>query len=209
MAPRLDFGGNKAGQLKACKGLASEITEKGALIYDLLGSEITLRDTRNSILSQAFEMEHLQRAVTRAIEGLMEQTARTQAGIENLAADEVNLKSKIDKKRAEWERANKRLKSLQGVRPAYMDEYEKVEGQLVKLYYSYMDKYRNLAWLEHQLEEFNRVESERFQETQTNLQNMQTRLREAELTILKGSVNPDAHGSGTSLVLGSLKRLKN
>ncbi len=42
MAPRLDFA-SKAPQLKACKALASEITEKGALLFDLLGMEITLR----------------------------------------------------------------------------------------------------------------------------------------------------------------------
>jgi hypothetical protein len=41
------------------------------------------------------------------------------------AGDEKNLEAKIEKKRAELERNEKRLKSLQSVRPAFMDDYEK------------------------------------------------------------------------------------
>ncbi len=41
-----------------------------------------------------------------------------------------------------------------------MDEYEKVEVELVKLYEAYMEKYRNLSYLEQQLDEFNREEQD-------------------------------------------------
>ena len=44
--------------------------------------------------------------------------------------DEGNLKSKLDKKQMELERNQKRLRALQGVRPHFMDEYEKLEGEL-------------------------------------------------------------------------------
>ena len=48
-------------------------------------------------------------------------------------------------------------------RPAYMDEYEKLEEDLQKLYDAYMVRFRNLAYLESQLEEYNRVEQDKFE----------------------------------------------
>ena len=78
--------------------------------------------------------------------------------IENLGSDQTNLENKIAKKREEVERAEKRLKSLQSVRPAYMDEYEKHEVDLIRLYQIYMERFRNLAFLEQQIDERNRDE---------------------------------------------------
>ena len=108
------------------------------------------------------------------------------AAFENLQADEANLVSKIDKKKQEFERAEKRLKSLQGVRPAYMDEYERIEKDLVGIYETYMEKFRNLAYLEQQLDDYNREEQDKFVETEESLKRMQNRLREEELNLLRG-----------------------
>ena len=44
-----------------------------------------------------------------------------------------------------------------------MDEYEKLEEDLQKLYDAYMVRFRNLAYLESQLEEYNRVEQDKFE----------------------------------------------
>ena len=41
---------------------------------------------------------------------------KTQQAIENIASDEANLEAKIDKKKAELERNQKRLETLQSVR---------------------------------------------------------------------------------------------
>jgi hypothetical protein len=48
-------------------------------------------------------------------------------------------------------------------RPAYMDEYEKLEEDLQKLYEVYMDKFRNLTYLEAQQEEYYRAEQDKFE----------------------------------------------
>lgn len=50
--------------------------------------------------------------------------------MENLSADEANLEAKIEKRSQELERNKKRLRALQSVRPAFMDEYEKLEKDL-------------------------------------------------------------------------------
>lgn len=49
------------------------------------------------------------------------------------------------------------------LRPAFMDEYEKIEDELQKQYATYVEKMKNLCYLESQLEEYNRLEQERFE----------------------------------------------
>ena len=83
--------------------------------------------------------------------------------LENSASDEANLEMKIEKKKAEFERNQKRLRSLANVRPAFMDEYEKLEGELSKQYEVYVEKHRNLSYLEHLLEEHNKVEQDQME----------------------------------------------
>ncbi len=41
--------------------------------------------------------------------------------------------------------------------PAFMDEYEKLEGELAEEYDVYLEKFRNLDFLEHELDVHNRV----------------------------------------------------
>ena len=54
--------------------------------------------------------------------------------VRDLEADEKGLDAKIKRKQAELERSEKRLKSLQSMRPPFMDEYEKLEKDLVVHY---------------------------------------------------------------------------
>lgn len=44
-----------------------------------------------------------------------------------------------------------------------MDEYEKIEEELQKQYDTYVEKFRNLCFLESQLDEYHRLEQERFE----------------------------------------------
>ncbi|KAJ3189474.1 Clusterin-associated protein 1 [Gaertneriomyces sp. JEL0708] len=177
---------SRIGQLRTCRQLGSEITETGAWLYDLLAKEMQLRDVRTAVISRPFELNTMQVAVNEAITNLRGQLSVTQAALDNLGADEGNLLSKIDKKKSELERAQKRLQSLQSVRPAYMDEFERIQKDLVVLYEQYMDRFRNQAYLEQQLDEHNRQEQDRFEETEGTLKKMQTRLREEELRLLRG-----------------------
>merc|ERR1712072_1043519 len=54
----------------------------------------------------------------------------------------------------ELERHEKRLSSLQNVRPAFMDEYEKLEGELQKQYSVYLERFRNLDYLQADLQTY-------------------------------------------------------
>jgi len=54
--------------------------------------------------------------------------------IKNLERDEKLLEEKIRKKVMDLERAEKRFQTLTNVKPAYMDEYERLEHELEKIY---------------------------------------------------------------------------
>ncbi|KAJ3076427.1 Clusterin-associated protein 1 [Podochytrium sp. JEL0797] len=181
--------------LKSIHPLSTQITSLGAHLHTSLSTELTLRQTRLLVLARPFDLAHMHDAVSGAVEALKRQIGETREAGEGLEADEVNLGVKIEKRRVELERAEKRLKSLQGVRPAYMDEYEKIEVDLVKLYEIYMDKFRNLAYLEQQLDEHDRIEQDKFEETEQSLKKMQTRLREEEMQLLRG--DKEIHDSVT------------
>ena len=46
-----------------------------------------------------------------------------------------------------------------------MDEYERLERELEKIYEEYIEKFRNLDYLEHELDVYNMMENEKFEET--------------------------------------------
>ncbi|XP_039348170.1 clusterin-associated protein 1 isoform X7 [Mauremys reevesii] len=178
--------------LKAARQLASEITSRGASLYDLLGKEVELRELRTESIARPLEINETEKVMKIAIKDVLEQVQKTKDMLNNVASDEANLEAKIEKRKLELERNQKRLQTLQSVRPAFMDEYEKIEEELQKQYSSYLEKFRNLAYLEQQLDDHHRVEQERFEEAENTLRLMQNRLKEEEKRLLKSGSNDDS-----------------
>merc|ERR1719408_1045748 len=110
---------------------------------------------------------------------------------EELQKDEKSLEGKIKKKRQELERLKKRLDQLTSVRPAFMDEYEQLESELEKYYDQYVGRFRNLDYLEHELDRFNKDEEDRMEENKRALKKMQKRLRDEEWRMLRGEGDDD------------------
>jgi clusterin-associated protein 1 len=106
----------------------------------------------------------------------------------DLEADEKGLDAKIKRKQADLERHEKRLKSLSSVRPAFMDEYEKLEKDLVRHYDGYLERFRNLEYLEHELDVYHKDEQDKVDENDRSLKRMQKKLREEELRQLRGEM---------------------
>ncbi|XP_057263914.1 clusterin-associated protein 1 isoform X2 [Pezoporus wallicus] len=184
--------GSKITDLKAARQLASEITSKGASMYDLLGKEVELREARTESIARPLEINEAEKVMKIAINCVMEQVQKTKDMLNNVALDEANLEAKIEKRKLELERSQKRLQTLQSVRPAFMDEYEKIEEQLQKQYSSYLEKFRNLTYLEQLLDDHRRTEQEMFEEAANMLCLMQNRLKEEEQLLLKGATNDDS-----------------
>lgn len=55
---------------------------------------------------------------------------------------------------------------FQSFRPPYMDEYEHYEGQLKDLYREYVVQFRNLAFLQEQLDSVEKMELQRSAEAE-------------------------------------------
>eukprot|EP00118_Oscarella_pearsei_P017415 m.172298 g.172298 ORF g.172298 m.172298 type:complete len:1343 (+) comp39084_c0_seq21:24-4052(+) len=180
---------NKAADLKMVRQLASEITEHGSSLSALLKQEVELQEMRSGVIGKPLELNEIERELKTSINQVHGKTREVFHRLENLAGDEANLEARIEKKKQELERNQKRLKSLQNVRPAFMDEYEKLEGDLKRQYEEYIDRFRNLTYLEHQLEELNRIEQEKLEATNSSLQEMQKRMQEHE-SFLHGGQDP-------------------
>uniref|UniRef100_A0A8C5MPQ4 U1 small nuclear ribonucleoprotein 70 kDa n=1 Tax=Leptobrachium leishanense TaxID=445787 RepID=A0A8C5MPQ4_9ANUR len=184
--------GSKIADLKMARQLASEITSKGASLYDLLGKEAELRELRTAAIARPLEINETEKVLRSSIKEVLEQVQKMKDFISNGTSDEANLESKIEKRKQDLERTQKRLQTLHTVRPAFMDEYEKIEEELQKQYEVYIEKYRNLFYLEHLLEEHHRNEQLRFEEAEDTLRQMQSKLREEEDRLQKtGNSNED------------------
>merc|ERR1719498_1087814 len=84
-----------------------------------------------------------------------------------------------------------------------MDEYEKLERELERIYDQYLERFRNLDYLEHELDLLNKAEQNKMEENERALKRMQKRLHEAEWRLLRG----EQEGDGDEL-LESSKRTK-
>lgn len=104
--------------------------------------------------------------------------------VNKLKQSEAQLESKIERRGAELERARKRLQGISSVRPEHMDEYEKLESELEKYYQIYIDKFRNLDYLENQLDIYTTKEQEKREESEAALKKIQAKFQQEEYKII-------------------------
>merc|ERR1719261_400833 len=131
-----------------------------------------------------------------------EQTENLKQMLANLSSDESSMQQRIDKKRSELDRHEKRFASLKAVRPAFMDEYERLEAELSAHYSMYVQAWRNMSYLESELDDINASEEDRIAENDRQLKNMQRRLREEELRVLRGQTKVDERALDEALMAG-------
>jgi len=200
-----DFGlSSRLSDLKNTRTLCSQIVETGAGLFDLLQKEVDLRGDREKALrfldgmsrnlDSNSEHEVVERALAQLLGGHGQNLEQLKTMSEELQRDEKNLEQKIKKKRQELDRCKKRLSSLVNVRPAFMDEYEQLEQEFERYYEQYVGRFRNLDYLEHEIDVLNREEKERMEENERALKRMQKRLREEEWRLLRGEGQDEKPG---------------
>jgi len=177
-------------EIDQTRKLGEEITESGVKLNSLLEHEDEYKDDREKALrfldatrdtytrSAGSEMEYVKTSIRNIIIGVDEQVTSLEKQCEDFAHDERKISREIRKKRTELERHEKRLKSLESVRPAFMDEYEKLEVDLKREYEVYLEKFRNLDYLEHRLDEINATEALKVKQAERALKRMQARLQQ-------------------------------
>ncbi|XP_020291052.1 clusterin-associated protein 1 [Pseudomyrmex gracilis] len=157
---------DKINELKTTRQLASQLTINGATLFDLLGREVELREIRNTKVARQFDTSEIEVALKDVIESTRKEIDETKKQIDNVKDTEQNLDTRIERRRTELDRNQKRLQTLKKVRPAFMEEFEKLEVELRALYDEYLQKFRYLAYLEHVHEDAAKAEQERFERRQ-------------------------------------------
>uniref|UniRef100_A0A3Q3JRN5 Clusterin associated protein 1 n=1 Tax=Monopterus albus TaxID=43700 RepID=A0A3Q3JRN5_MONAL len=173
--------GSRISDLKVARQLASEVTSKGASLYDLLGKEVDLREMRTAAIARPLEINETEKALRVAVKEVLESVEKTKDMLNNVVSDETSLDAKIEKKKQEEAKGQE----------SFMDEYEKIEEDLQKQYDIYADKFKNLCFLESQLDDYYRLEQERFEEVKNTLRMMQQKLREEEMDMMRSSLKDE------------------
>lgn len=187
-----DIGpGHKFADIKLTRSLAADITKYGSRLHELLGTHAEAKEGAARALGKNFDVDTLQRQLLQMNNQVAEQTEELRNMLNNLSSDEQSLQQRIDKKKAELDRHEKRFASLKAVRPAFMDEYERLEVELSAHYSMYVQSWRNLSYLESELDDINANEEDRIAENDRQLKMMQRRLREEELRVLRGQTKVD------------------
>lgn len=191
--------------LAASRAAASRITERGARLHDLLRREteggarearlgaVRFLDALSGSLmggggggGGGGDLEKFEQSIRDAIARAREEASSMEREASDLAEDERVLSAKIKKKRAELERAQRRLTSLQSVRPAFADEYERMERELAGEYEKYVTRFRNLDFLHRTLEEAAAKERQDAESHNEQLRRLQKKLREEEASLVRG-----------------------
>ena len=84
-----------------------------------------------------------------------------QETVKSLRGDEAVLQNTIQRRRVELERADKRLKGIENVKPEFQEEYERLEAELERFYGTYVEKYTNIDYLEYELDMYNLKDNQR------------------------------------------------
>ena len=104
-----------------------------------------------------------------------------------LEIDERDLSEKIIKKSQDLEQSQKRLKILKNVRPDFMDEYEKLEMELQDHYNVYLEQFRNLHYLQKEIEMCKKEDSEKLRDASCTLKRI-IRFKHKFVRTIRGAI---------------------
>lgn len=116
-------------------------TGHGVNMYDLISKETINKDARLQF-SKPLELSVVEKLLKHSISNLRNQISNGKSTIDSQEKDKSNLESKIQRKQSELERTSHRLATLQKIRPAYLEEFEKLEEQMKDLYGQYTMRIR-------------------------------------------------------------------
>lgn len=75
-----------------------------------------VQELRDKALSRPLDMSSLEAALSRAVESLSARVAAVREQIDNVASSEAALDAKLERRRAELQRAEKRLHTVQKIK---------------------------------------------------------------------------------------------
>ena len=117
-------------------------------------------DTISRNLEANSESQYIEKSIRDIIDTQTKKMQEMEETVKALRQDEGELDNKIQRRKAELERAEKRLRGLAEVKPEYEDEYNKLEMELERFYSIYVEKYCNIDFLENEMDMYNLKEKE-------------------------------------------------
>ena len=178
------------------KDLAKGITDSGLKIYELLDRECELKQKREgsvgileSVLKDYNDSNaNIDGHVKKLIDEQFKKNSEMEEYFHSLELKEKELLDKIKKRRVEFERNEKKLKSLSKTKPSYVEELERHEKELERIYSTYLDKVRNQYYLEELFEKANERDQDKQGQIKKYLEKMQMTIKNKEDRIFDNNI---------------------
>ncbi|KAJ2939141.1 hypothetical protein O0L34_g8454 [Tuta absoluta] len=196
---------SRLGEIKQARALATDITAQGAFLYDLLAREPENKEHREQALARPLDMSAMEACLRRALDAVAERVTSAKEQIDNVAASEAALDAKLERRRAELQRAEKRLHTVQKIKPAYQGELTALEGEIESLWDQYVLRYRCVEQLKHQLSMLESAQAEAAEEQQAAIMQLIHKY-EAEDVLGKLSDSEDMESSDDEKDLSEVKQ---
>ncbi|KAH8289854.1 hypothetical protein KR054_011990, partial [Drosophila jambulina] len=144
--------GDKMEELRRARELATDLTQRGATLHDLLSKELQHKEQRMAQAQRPLELLSVERTLKNAIQASQVRLQSSRAQLEAAKVELNALGSKLQRRRAELERTRQRLEALHRIRPAHMAEFEDCEKELQQLFQRYFLRLHVRDALRSQLE---------------------------------------------------------
>lgn len=144
--------GDKMEDLRKARELATDLTQRGATLYDLLSKELLNKEARTAQAQRPLELLSVERTLKNAIQSNQLRLQSSKAQLEATRVELNALGSKLQRRKAELERTRQRLEALHRIRPAHMAEFEDCEKELQQLFQRYFLRLHVRDALRFQLE---------------------------------------------------------
>lgn len=154
----------KMQEVRITRQLSSQLPETGALLSELLSKPEYLTNQHEKAANRQVQLAETEKILQGTVQGIALEAEQISNKLNNVASDEAELDEKIERKKREYEQLQKRFAKLQSFRPQYMDEYERFEERLKKLYEVYVLNFRNLTYLRKVHDDLARSERQRQEE---------------------------------------------
>lgn len=107
---------SKINELRKSRGLSAELSERGSQLFQLLGKELSMREQRKFVLNRNLSHSDVESFLRNAVKSVEFELTKVSERIENVSLDESSLDMKIEKRKEDLERYQKRLTALKSVR---------------------------------------------------------------------------------------------
>lgn len=97
------------------------------------------------------ELSNVEKYLKNSIFSLNQKLNSSKSSLETSKTEKTAVSAKLERKMADLERSKQRLDALQKIRPAFLEEFERLEGELKGLYEQYFIRVRCLDALRVQI----------------------------------------------------------